>query len=133
MSHLQQACLSPSSEDTSETEHLQKQLNLKVSSQTSRHEINPPPPQKTYYQDLLAPSEANTKQNNGKPVKQPSSSHKPISKPRPWYCFQCGEDGPSQQPVKVNPTPHWLQLKINNLEKDSSSGKLKIPLQRPNS
>jgi hypothetical protein len=90
MSHLQQACLSPSSEDTSETEHLQKQLNSEVSSQTSRHKIKLP--QKTI-KDLLAPSEANTKQNNGKPAKQPSSSHKPNSEPRHWCCFQCSEDG----------------------------------------
>lgn len=109
-SHLQTACVYA---DSSETEQLKKQVaelqtqltNLKTKKQKKTKSAN---------SKVATDKQLTTKEKSQKHVKQPNSSYKP-NKPRPWYCFHCGEDGHIATMCESEPNPSLVAAKKKQL------------------
>lgn len=101
-SHLQSACAYT---DSNETEQLQKQVaalqsqltNLKKAKTEKDKSANP-----KVATDYKAKSQKHEKQ---------LTSSRNSSKPRPWYCFRCGEDGHIKPSCENEPNPSLVAAK----------------------
>ena len=90
MSHLQSA--SPVPEATSVTDELKKEI-AELRTQLANLKTPTQPKGKATRPKKVA-TEPEVKPVKQTEVKQPNpNSSKSVRKPRPWYCFQCGEDG----------------------------------------
>lgn len=92
---------------------LSAQLNsLKTESQTQKQPKQP----KTKCQTTNAKVEAH-------PVKKkaPTAFAKTNAKPRPWYCFQCGEDGHIASSCENEPNPSLVATKKQQLKEKQTS------------
>lgn len=50
-----------------------------------------------------------------KPDQEPDQDGPPRNKPRPWYCFQCGEDGHIRPNCDKEPNPSLFAVKKEQL------------------
>lgn len=94
MSHLQMAHSTTDSEYNTEVEMLKKQvagISAQLDSMTPESQKHKLPKQKTKSSASCVKVRMHTVKKKG--VGQQSPTVKASSKPRPWYCFQCGEDG----------------------------------------
>lgn len=114
MSHLQQVYSCDSSDEVSETEKLQKEIAELKSQLTHLKTQNRKKPKEATTN--IAQGTVKTKQKDEKPMKQPGPSHKPNSRPRPWYCFQCGEDGHIATSCENMPNPSLVATKKKLLQ-----------------
>ncbi len=68
-----------------------------------------------------APKPGAKSQPKNKPPDSPSAvSHRPSNRPRPWYCFQCGEDGHIATVCPNEPDPPLVAAKKEQLKEKQS-------------
>lgn len=116
MSHLQTAHDTADSDQLSEVEMLKKQMadiSAQLSSmKTESHKQKQPKQQKAKLPAVSAKVEAHSVK---KKVAKQSPVTKTNSKPRPWYCFRCGEDGHIVSACENEPNPSLVAAKKKQL------------------
>lgn len=117
MSHLQTAHATTDLEHSTEIEMLKKQvayISAQLSSMTAEgHKQKQPKQQKA--KSIAASAKANVPFVKKKVISQQSSAAKTSSRPRPWYCFQCGEDGHIASACDNEPNPSLVTAKKKQL------------------
>lgn len=116
MSHLQIAHSTPDCEYNPEVEMLKKQvadISAQLNSMMVEGQRPKLPKQKTKSFASSAKDEAHTVKNKGTGQQNPAV--KISSKPRPWYCFQCGEDGHVVSTCDDEPNPALVAAKKKQL------------------
>ena len=106
-SHLQSACAYT---DSNETEQLKKQVAALQSQLENLKKAKTEKKDKSANSKVATDNEQTTKAKSKKPEKQPTSSRN-SNKPRPWYCFQCGEDGHIKPSCENEPNPSLVAAK----------------------
>ena len=114
MSHLQTAHETADSGPTTEFEKLKKQI-ADLSAQLSSMKVEP---QKQKSKEKAAPAKAESRPVKNKVTKSPLDKSK--GKPRPWYCFQCGEDGHIKSACDNEPDPSLVAAKRKQLREKQS-------------
>lgn len=109
VSHLQSACVYT---DCSETEELKKQVS-ELQAQLANMKLMKGKKAKSA-DTKVAKEKVKTTKAKGQQVKQPTNGQKP-NKPRPWYCFQCGEDGHIATTCENEPNPSLVADKKEKL------------------
>lgn len=115
MSHLQTAHATTESDHCTEVEMLRKQIadiSAQLNSMTVESQKQKLPKQKA--KSLASSAKADTHLMKRKGSQQ-SPSVKLSSKPRPWYCFQCGEDGHVVSACDNEPNPSLVAAKKKQL------------------
>lgn len=92
-----------------ETQELKKQI-AKLQSQLASFTTKPKP-QKKFSTQKPANEQDKKKSETVGAVSLTSVSKKPIGRPRPWYCFTCGEDGHVASSCTSNPNPTLVTTK----------------------
>ena len=116
MSHLQMAHSTTDFEYNTEVEMLKKQvadISAQLNSMTVESQKHRLPKQKTKTVASTAKAEAHPAKKKG--ADQQSPAVKTSSKPRPWYCFQCGEDGHVVSACDNEPNPSLVAAKKRQL------------------
>ena len=106
-SQLQSVCAYT---DSKETEQLKKQVAALQSELTNLKKTKTEKKDKSANSKVAVDKEQATKAKSQKPEKQPTSSGN-SRKPRPWYCFQCGEDGHIKPSCENDPNPSLVTAK----------------------
>lgn len=96
VSHLQSTCVYT---DCSETEELKKQV-CELQAQLAKMKTKTGKKAKSAETKVAKVKTRTTKAKS----QQPTNGQKP-NKPRPWYCFQCGEDGHIATTCEDEPNP----------------------------
>lgn len=115
MSHLQTAHATTESDNCTEVEMLRKQIadiSSQIKSMTAESQKQKLPKQKAKSLASCAKADTNLMKKKGS---QQSPSVKLSSKPRPWYCFQCGEDGHVVSACDNEPNPSLVAAKRKQL------------------
>lgn len=116
MSHLQMAHSITDSESNNEVEMLKKQIadiSAQLNNMSAESQKRKIPKQKTKTVASTAKAEAHPVKKNV--ASQQSSTVRVGSKPRPWYCFQCGEDGHIVSVCENEPNPFLVAEKKKQL------------------
>lgn len=116
MSHLQMAHSKTDSEYNTEVEMLKKQvadISAQLSSMTVESQKHKLPKQKT--KTFVSSDKVEAHPVTTKGASQQSPAVKVSSKPRPWYCFQCGEDGHVASACDNEPNPSLVAAKKKQL------------------
>lgn len=117
MSHLHTAHATTDSEHSTEIEMLKKQvadISAQLSSMTAEsHKPKQPKQQKA--KSLAGSAKAEAHFVTKKVTSQQSSAAKSSSRPRPWYCFQCGGDGHIVSACDNEPNPSLVAAKRKQL------------------
>lgn len=119
MSQLQTAHASADSDYRSEVETLKRQMadiSAQVNSMTSE---NQKPKMKVKSHASSAKVEAHSMKKKG--TSQQHSASKISNKPRPWYCFQCGEDGHIVSACDNEPNPSLVAAKKKQLREKQAA------------
>lgn len=128
MSHLQMAHSTTDSEYNTEVEMLKKQIadiSAQLNSMTAESQKRKPPKQKTKTVASNAKAGAHSVKKNVS--NQQSSAVKVSSKPRPWYCFQCGEDGHVASVCENEPNPSLVAAKKKQLRERQAAWEISNP------
>lgn len=110
MSHMQGAYVYAASEVHTETEQLKQQV-AELQSQLANLQTNRSKKTQANNSSVSFAKAENPKAESKKPLKQLSFSQKTKYKPRPWYCFQCGEDGHIASTCDGEPNPSLVATK----------------------
>ncbi|XP_041844922.1 zinc finger CCHC domain-containing protein 12 [Melanotaenia boesemani] len=131
MSHLQTAHVTPDSVQTTEMERLKKQvadLNAQLSRMASESQGQKPQrKQKTKSLASNAKVEARFEKRNQ--ASKPNPPVKGSTKPRPWYCFQCGEDGHVASVCDNAPNPSLVAAKKKQLREKQAAWEASTDLE----
>lgn len=118
MSHLQTVHATPEQVQSTEIETLKKQLadlSAQLSSITAAESQKQKPANPSKAKSPASNAKAEAHLVKRKVTNQKSSPAKPSSKPRPWYCFQCGEDGHIVSACDNEPNPSLVTAKKKQL------------------
>lgn len=116
MSHLQVAHSTTDSEYNPEVEKLKKQvadITAQLKSMTAEGQKHKLPKQKTKSFTSSEKTEAHAVKKTS--TGQQSPAVRTSNKPRPWYCFQCGEDGHVISVCDSEPNPALVAAKKKQL------------------
>ncbi|XP_074531309.1 uncharacterized protein LOC141794744 [Halichoeres trimaculatus] len=118
MSHLHTVQTLPEQSQSTEIETLKKQLadlSAQLSSITAAESQKQKPSKPSKVKSPVSSAKVETHLAKRKVTTQKSSPSKPSSKPRPWYCFQCGEDGHIVSACDNEPNPSLVAAKKKQL------------------
>lgn len=116
MSHLQMAHTTNDPEYNTEVEMLKKQIadiSAQLSNMQADNQRPKLPKQKAKPIASNAKAEAHIMKKNRQSQQNPAE--RTSSKPRPWYCFQCGEDGHVASSCDNEPNPSLVAEKKKQL------------------
>ncbi|XP_060754225.1 zinc finger CCHC domain-containing protein 18-like [Neoarius graeffei] len=129
MSHLQTAYAATDSDYCTEVEMLRKEISdisAQLNSMTVESKKQKLPKQKAKSLASSAKAEAHLMKKKG--TTQQSPAIKMSSKPRPWYCFQCGEDGHIVSACDNEPNPSLIAAKKKQLRERQAAWESSNPL-----
>lgn len=128
MSHLQMAHPTTDLGYNTEVEMLKKQIvdiSAQLNSLTAESQKHKLPKQKT--KTVASNAKADTCPVKKKVPNQQSSAVKVSSKPRPWYCFQCGEDGHVTSVCENEPNLSLVAAKKKQLREKQATWEARNP------
>lgn len=93
-----------------ETRELKKQI-VKLQSQLANLTIQTKHPKKAPSKEVVKRPASSDQKKSGAAASVVSVNRKPTDRPRPWYCFTCGEDGHIASSCTSEPNPELVATK----------------------
>lgn len=93
-----------------ETRELKKQI-VKLQSQLANLAIQTKHPKNAPSKEVVKRPASSDRKKSGAAASVVSVNRKPTDRPRPWYCFTCGEDGHIASSCTSEPNPELVATK----------------------
>lgn len=93
-----------------ETRELKKQI-VKLQSQLANLAVRPKHPKRAPSQEVVKRPAPPDQRKSGAAASVVPVNKKPTDRPRPWYCFTCGEDGHIASTCSSEPNPELVATK----------------------